>query len=162
MFNEIYTDITGYSEDHSLYNDSSSKNDIIQKLNEIAECLFSWFTNSDIKANVNKCHFLLSCKSLCIQGPEVKSSTVEKLLGVHIDHHLTFETNINTLCKKAAQKLNALAGMIPCISQAITKLLLKTFVTPQFSYCPFAWMFHGRQLNNRINSIHERALRLVY
>ena len=39
---------------------------------------------------------------------------------------------------------------------------MKAFIASQFSYCPLVWMFHSRTLNNRINKIHERALRLVY
>ena len=39
---------------------------------------------------------------------------------------------------------------------------MKTFITSQFSYCPLKWMFHSRHLNNKINRIHYRALRLVY
>ena len=42
------------------------------------------------------------------------------------------------------------------------KILMKAFITSQFSYCPLIWMFHSRTLNNRINNIHERALRLAY
>jgi len=32
----------------------------------------------------------------------------------------------------------------------------------QFQYCQLAWMFHSRHLNNKINKIHERALRIAY
>ena len=39
---------------------------------------------------------------------------------------------------------------------------MKAFVTSQVSYCPLIWMFHSRNLNNKINRIHKRALRLVY
>ena len=39
---------------------------------------------------------------------------------------------------------------------------MKSFVISQFSYCPLVWMFHSKQMNNRINHIHERALRLAY
>ena len=42
------------------------------------------------------------------------------------------------------------------------KSLIKAFITSQFNYCPSIWMFHSRELNNPINRIHERALRLVY
>ena len=42
------------------------------------------------------------------------------------------------------------------------KLLLNAFITSQFSYAPVVWMFHSRKLKNRINHIHERAIRLVY
>ena len=42
------------------------------------------------------------------------------------------------------------------------KVILNSFITSHFSYCPTVWMFHSRKLNGRINHIHERALRIVY
>ena len=36
------------------------------------------------------------------------------------------------------------------------------FVTSQFGYCPLIWLFHRRRFNNKINAIHERALRITY
>ena len=41
-------------------------------------------------------------------------------------------------------------------------VITKSFITSQFGYCPLIWMFHSRALNNKINSIHERALRITY
>ena len=41
-------------------------------------------------------------------------------------------------------------------------LILNSFITSHFSYCPIVWMFHSRKLNERIDHIHERALRIVY
>ena len=32
----------------------------------------------------------------------------------------------------------------------------------QFGYCPVVWMSHGREMNNRISHLHERALSIVY
>ena len=40
--------------------------------------------------------------------------------------------------------------------------LMKAFIKPQFNYCPLIWMLHSRTMNNKINRVHERALRLVY
>ena len=42
------------------------------------------------------------------------------------------------------------------------RVLLRSFVISQFQYCPLVWMFHSRQLNNKINRIHERALRIAH
>ena len=39
---------------------------------------------------------------------------------------------------------------------------MKALTGSQFNYCPLIWMFHSRTMNNKINRIHERALRLVY
>ena len=37
-----------------------------------------------------------------------------------------------------------------------------SFIEAQFKYCPLTWMFCSRSCNNKINKLHERALRLVY
>ena len=42
------------------------------------------------------------------------------------------------------------------------KKRILTFITSQFNYSPLVWMCHSRGLNNRINNLHERALRIVY
>ena len=78
----------------------------------------------------------------------IKNSKEEKLLGVVFDNNLTFNTHIKGLCKKAGSKISALIFLILFASQ--------------FSYCPLIWLFHSRTLNNRINSLQERCLRLVY
>ena len=42
------------------------------------------------------------------------------------------------------------------------RTIMKSFVTSQFSYCPIIWLFHSRRFNNKINSLHERAVRITY
>ena len=39
---------------------------------------------------------------------------------------------------------------------------MRSFLMSQFSYCPLIWMCRSRRINNQINKLHERALRLVY
>ena len=41
------------------------------------------------------------------------------------------------------------------------RVLMKAFITSQFPYSPLVWMFHSRTMNNRNNTLHEKALRLV-
>ena len=41
------------------------------------------------------------------------------------------------------------------------RVIMKSFITSQFGYCPLIWMFHSRALHNKINSIHERAPRIT-
>ena len=42
------------------------------------------------------------------------------------------------------------------------RILMRAFITSQFQYCPLVWMFYSRQLNQKINKIQERALRITY
>ena len=39
---------------------------------------------------------------------------------------------------------------------------MKAFIEFQFNYFPLIWILHSRIINNKINRIYERALRLVY
>ena len=66
------------------------------------------------------------------------------------------------MCKKASQKLNAIARMIPEMSVNKSRTLVNGFFKALFNYCPLIWMCHKRSYNNRINRLHERALRMVY
>ena len=41
-------------------------------------------------------------------------------------------------------------------------MLFTAFIKSQFSYFPLIWMFCSRPLSNKINQLHEKALRIVY
>ena len=85
-----------------------------------------------------------------------------KLQGISIDTTVSFGHHIRSLCKKASQKLHALARIAHYMDFEKRRSLMNAFEMSQFNYCPLIWMFHNRALNNRIDKIHERALRLVY
>ena len=79
-----------------------------------------------------------------------------------MDNLLTFSDHISSICKKVSLKLHALAIVSLFMDQDKLRLLSEAFIELQFSYCSLVWMFHSLVLNNRINNLHERALRLVY
>ena len=78
-------------------------------------------------------------------------------LGLH-----KFDDHVLKLCSKANQKLSALSRTAKLLSFNKKRTLFKAFVESQFKYCPIIWMFHSRRTNNKINRLHERALRTVY
>ena len=41
------------------------------------------------------------------------------------------------------------------------RVLMKAFITTNFDYCPIAWMLLSRDLNNKMNPLHERTLRIT-
>ena len=41
------------------------------------------------------------------------------------------------------------------------RMVMKASIESQFNYCPLIWMFHSRTLNNKINRLHDRALRII-
>ena len=116
--------------------------------------------------NADKSHLLVTnhFDDICVNvgRVEINGKKSVKLLGIQIDNMLDFSEHVSALCKKVSLKLHALARISNYMSTPKLRMILKAFIESQFSYCPLVWMFHSRTLNNRINSLHERALRLVY
>ena len=158
-------DIASYADDTTLYTVKETKMSVINALETSSQKLFKWFSNNFMKANSDKSHLLMSCSGIStplIDGFSVNSSIKEVLLGITIDKELKFDDHVNNLCKKACQKLNALARIAPFMNIEKKRIIMKAFIEPQFGYCPLIWMFHSRSLNNKINRIHDRALRITH
>ena len=158
--------VTNYADDNTPYETGCHINNVIKNLEENIMILSQWFFDNYFKMNTDKCHLLVPKHDEDVQitvGDEIiKGEKLVKLLGVKIDNKLNFEDHVASLCKKASQKLHALARVAPFMETKKLRILMKAFIESQFSYCPLVWMFHCRELNNRINRIHERALRIAY
>ena len=139
--------------------------DVLVSLENASLKLFDWFSNNQMKANPDKCHLLMSSTdsiAIKIKDNEILNSESEKLLGVTIDNKLNFNNNLQKILKKANQKVHVLARITPYMSIPKRRLLMNSFFISQFNYCPLVWMCHSRLMNNKINRLHEKCLRIVY
>ena len=61
----------------------------------------------------DKCRLILSSfkedTAIQIEESTIKCSKVKKLLGIHNDYKLKFDTHVETICKKPNRNLNALS-----------------------------------------------------
>ena len=156
--------IANYADDNTPHSSNINLSKVLHDLEKTLNTLFKWFIDNLLKAYPEKSHLTNSTQEIKINIGEIaiSNSKCEKLLGIHFDDKLTFESHVISLCKKASQKLNAFARIAYSLKFEQRKLLLNAFITSQFSYAPVVWMFHNRKLNNHINRIHERALRIAY
>ena len=156
--------VASYADDTTPYT-ANKKNDlVIKEIDHFSEVLFKWFDFNCMKLNSGKSHILFSGNdnvSANIDNHTIISKDKNELLGIILDSKLFFEDQINKLCQKASQKLNALERIAPYMCLEKRKTVMKAYITSQFGYCPLVWMFHSRSLN-KINSLHERALRITY
>ena len=126
-----------------------------------------WFYENHMVLNTGKCHYLVlgnrsNSDTINLNGTKLASSSYEKFLGILIDRDLSFDKHRKSLCRKAGQKLNALVLISNYLTQDQKRLLLNSIIKSQFGYCPLIWMFCSHYVNNLINRIHERALRLIH
>ena len=128
-------DIASYADDNTFYASSRNLDAVTNKLEESTNngfnALFQWLRNNHMKANAYKCHLLVTGNyelSANINEFEIKSSKKEKLLDISIDTRLSFELHITSLCKKASQKLHALARIAHYMDFEKQRFSMKAFV----------------------------------
>ena len=86
----------------------------------------------------------------------------QKLLGVEIDRTFKFDEYIAALLRKAGEELSVLARLLNFMCTIKKRILMKAFIKLQFGYCRLIWVFHTSGVNNKVDHLHERSLRIVY
>ena len=142
-------------------------NSLLKILEQDNFLAIEWLENNNMKLNQGKCHLLVSGYknenvSANIGNENIWESHKQKLLGLDIDWNLNFNEHVSSLCRKADNKMSVLARLSNFMNFKQRRILLKTFIESQFGYCPLIWMFYSRRVNNSINDLHERSLRIVY
>ena len=98
----------------------------------VFEILYSNLVESCFVFNLSK--FLISCS----------------LLPVHIK-------NISPMNLKYINESPCKNKIFKYVETSKRRVLVNSFVTSQFSYCPLIWMFHNRRMEHMVNKIHERT-----
>ena len=159
------TNFSSYADDNTPYRTADTIEDVIKLLESDSTILFKWFSDNQMKANISKCHLLVNIKDevvINLEETEIKNSEYEKLLGIKVDTKLNLNEHLNDIISKASRKVNALSRVVPYMSLSKKKILMNSFFNLQFSYCPLIWKFHSCIMNNKINWLHERYMRLIY
>ena len=166
LFLFVLLEIANFADDNSPFSMAQTIPQVISNLEQEAVTVLNWIRNNGLKANPDKFGLLLSDPneklSIKIDNSNIINALCQKLLGITFDSKLTFKTHVSNLCIKASNKLHALSRVSHYMTLKQRKVVMQSFILSQFGYCPLVWMFHSRKLNDRINRIHKRALRIVY
>ena len=141
-------------------------NIVISRLKQNFSKIFKWVYEISMILNPDKCCFSTlgfqdAQPNFSYDNIAIKNVTEEKILDITIDSKLTFKSYLKNICKKANQKLTALARITKLTSPFQRKTLCSSFIKSQLSYCSLIWIFTSKGLNNKISRIHEKSLRLV-
>ena len=108
--------LCNYADDKTLYSTGKDLNRIRRNLEMDFMILLQWFHENNVTLNPEKFHYMLIGSSglsheIILNNNKITSSNEEKLLGIFLDRELNFESHIGSLCRKAGQKINALARL---------------------------------------------------
>ena len=163
--------ICNYADDNSTYAVEDNAMNLLKTLQIETSTVLEWFRVNEMKPNSDKCHLILTSNNnvsyssisyIYLDNELIESEQTVKLLGMKIDDKLNFNEHMTTLLKRGNQKLHALMRISHYLNKDKLRLIMNAFIKSQFNYCPLLWMNHNRQINHKINKLHERALRVVY
>ena len=105
-----------FAYDNTISLFSKDFQELMKKLENASECAIKWFTNNCMIVNLCKLQSIIiersngktNPQSLIINSNYIETSESMKLLGIEIDNHLQFESQVSTICKKAKGQLSCL------------------------------------------------------
>ena len=158
--------LANYADDNTIYAVEGNIDDLLKTLEKETTVILNWFKINEMKSNDDKCHLIvcnLENVSVTLGNETIKNSSSVELLGVNIDTNLNFDEHLTNLYRKANQKLHALARISKYLNEYILIIFNENIHPTTVQLLPPCMnVFHNRTLNNKINKLLERALRIVY
>ena len=75
--------------------------------------------------------------NIAVSNTKRTSEQKVKPLGLNLESRLNFDYHVNKLLDKANKKHHALARVSKYMNTNKQRVLMKAYITSQFSYCPY-------------------------
>ena len=158
-----------YADDTSIHYSSKSVMNICDKLNDDLKNLYAWCNENDMIINTNKSNAMLVGSSKRLQSMQydfdifyndnlLKNVTCEKLLGVHIDHTLSWCQQTNKLCSFISSRIGLLTRLKLYIPVKGLCIFYNGYILPLFDYCCTIW---GETTNSNLEKLFKLQKRVA-
>ena len=150
LFFLLDRDLHNFADDNNISAVSETIPELVDSLTSKSNLAIDWFNSNSMIVNPDKFKAIVLTKSgqdtsgiqINLKDHCITSENTVMLLGIKIDSRLSFEKHVSKLCKTAASNLNALKMLHPyIISEKTRKILIQSFVSCHFNYCPLVWYF---------------------
>ena len=130
-------------------------NDALELQSNIA---MDWFTKNEMIIKPDKSQDIILNKKtsnptnipLTIDNQTIKSFQSVVLLGLHLGDKLNFNLDISSICRSAANQLNALIRSKSYFTFNAKRDLINSYIISNFDYCSLVWIFSTAKSLNKI------------
>ena len=168
--------LNGFVDDHSLnkafcLDTNGAEQNTTRVVEHSLHDISHWMTMNHLKMNPTKTDFIYlgsrvqvgKClkKTINMCGISIDHSDVIKLLGTHIDQHLSFKHHIGVKCKTAMYNLLRIKQIRKYLTQNAAQILISSFVMPHLDYTNS--LFYGLPDCDieKLQSIQNCAVKIV-
>ena len=168
QFNFEEANLWNYADENQLYFSDVDPATVERVLNKELTVACDWFHNNKMVLNPEKCKALVLSRNRSVElflyadGELIPLVHQVELLGVVVDDSLYFSQHITKLSKKVWKQLDVFCRLrnVLCFSSKLC--LYNSFVMSYFSYCSSIWHNCLKSDTDKLDKLHERALRYIY
>ena len=161
-----------YADDTSITYADKDLNEIDDYLNNDLKSVNTWLSSSKLTLNLTKTEFLIITSrqrrvylsdnpSLTINNFPIEQVSSTKSLGVFIDENLSWNTHIETVCKKISLTLGLIKRIRDFVPFYTLLNIFNGLVKPQFDYCSLVWDCCSTGLAEKLQKLQNRAARIL-
>ena len=166
IFNNIKVKL--FADDATLYLFGRDLTNVFQKANQDLYIFYNWCLSNRLSVNLNKTFFMLfTNKDINILPPlmfhniAIQQTFQHKLLGVTIDHKLTFKPYISELIIKLSRNISLLYQVKEIMPNSVLKIMYNAHILPYLQYCMPVWCNTYPTHLLSLFRMQKKALRII-
>ena len=163
------TDI--FADDTTIHAASKNPDTLCSKLQHSSDGFNDWCkvnnmfinTNKTFSMNIGSKHSLKNNPPLDVKVDNsiIVKTNEQKLLGVYIDETLSWDKQVDVICKTVSRKITLLKLLSKYIDQNGLKLYYNSYILPNLDYGSILWGHSKRSHVDRITKLQKRAARII-
>ena len=161
-----------YADDTSITYAGKDLNEIDDYLNKDLKSVNTWLSSNKLTLTLSKTELLVITSrqrrvylsdnpSLTINNFPIEQVSSTKSLGVSIDENLSWNTHIETVCKKISSALGLIKRIRDFVPFYTLLNIFNGLVKPQFDYCSLVWDCCSTGLAEKLQKLQNRAARIL-
>ena len=163
-----------YADGTTFYVNAKSIAELNEKLGEDMKRISSWCINNRMVINTSKTKAMLIGSrqklsalendkelSVVVNAVSLQNVSCEKLLGIMIDNHLTWNDQIDHICSVINNRLALLRRIKPYTDISTQILFYNGYVLPIFDYCSTVWGSSSVGNFSRLQRLQKMAARII-
>ena len=126
----------------------------------------TWFDINNMKVNTDKFEYMVFGKHEGTYNIKIRDHVIEsvdnvKILGLHIDNKLNFDTHISKVCQKTGRQIQVMSRLRNILSEGNKILLYNSFIECYFNYSSIIWHFCSKTNSLKLEKLQMKVLKLM-
>ena len=162
-----------FADDSTFCSSSTDINEIERNLESDLSNISNWCSSNQMSLHLGKTKSMLVTthqkrskmvrKSLSINhsGNNIDCVPSHKLLGVTVQHNLSWKDHCDEICAKVRKSLYLLRKLKHILPYSAKLQFYNSFILPHFDYCSTVWFTGKYNAIKPLNILLKRAMRLI-